>query len=94
VFVGAKKVYTPDLSDSRVVKEVPARLIAAFSMLRLGSLLIVSTIDAPEGAGGRIGSAWGNSLLQATSILAAAAIMKKDDIILDVFNFMLILLIC
>jgi hypothetical protein len=93
VLVGAKKVYTPDLSDNKAVRDVPARATAAFNILRLGSLLIVSIMDEPEGVGGTIGSAWGNSLLQATSMLAAAAIMKEDDIILDVLSFMLFLLI-
>jgi hypothetical protein len=93
VFVGAKKVYTPDLSDNKVVKVVPARFMAAFNMLRLGSVLIASIIEDPVGAGGTMGSAWGKSLLQATSILAAAAIMNEDDNILDVFSFMIFFLI-
>src|SRR6476661_10817828 len=75
--VGAKNVYTPDLSDKRAVKDVPARLRAAFKILRLASLFIASAIDAPEGVGGTIGSACGRSLLQAISIVAVAATKKE-----------------
>jgi hypothetical protein len=90
-FVGAKKVNTPDLSESKAVSGVPARVIDAFKKLRVGSLLIVSTMEEPSGAGGVIGSACGRSLLQAVNMLTAAA-MNEYVNNLDVFSFMFFLL--